>query len=388
MKKMILLLAVASLSMPLSAQDGSVSGSKHSVVTNRFWSNWFVQGNVTWNAFYGADGGRRMLTAPFHQFPSGGGQGYTGLGMSVALGKWFTPGLGLRTKVNAWRLGSKSDGGAEPDKYWAANEQVLLNVSNLLLGYNGQRVWNVIPYIGAGINRNMSQNHYSTQLSCGLLNTFRLSRKVSVNAEIGWNSWEAANQGLGLKKRHQQLTAEIGLTLGLGKSRWEKATDTGASEALLLGEIDALNAQLADVHYANQLLQEELAKKCPEPTYNTAAVAEVERKPEKVMVAAPVSVFFEKGQARLASSRDRQNVQSLAETAKNAGCRVVVTGYADSKTGGAERNRKLSELRAQAVADELVRLGVGREKIEVVAAGGVDTLAPADNNRRATIELK
>ena len=226
MRKLLLMLVFTSISAASIAQDDAVSEAKHSVETNRFWSNWFVQGNVTWNAFYSA-GGRRVLTAPFHKFPTGGGQGYTGLGASLAIGKWFTPGIGLRTKVNAWRLGSKPDGGTSPDNYWAANEQVLLNLSNLLLGYNEHRVWNLIPYIGAGINRNMSQNHYSTQFSFGLLNTLRLSRKMSVNVELGWNSWEAANTGLGLKQRTQQLTAEIGLTYGLGKSRWNKPVDAG-----------------------------------------------------------------------------------------------------------------------------------------------------------------
>ena len=54
----------------------------------------------------------------------------------------------------------------------------------------------------------------------------------------------------------------------------------------------------------------------------------------------------------------------------------------------ADANMKLSERRAQAVADELVRLGVNPQRIEVVAAGGVDTLTPAEYNRRATVELK
>ena len=157
---------------------------------------------------------------------------------------------------------------------------------------------------------------------------------------------------------------------------------------MLLGELDAVNAQLADVHAENQRLQEELAKKCPELTYNTAAVAEVNRKPVVEMVAAPISVFFEKGQVRLASGRDRQNLQSLAETVKSADCRIVVTGYADSKTGSTERNRQLSELRAQTVADELVRMGVNRDRIEVVAAGGVGTLTPMEYNRRVVIEMK
>ena len=383
MRKVLLLLCFVSMSAVMLAQEDAVTEDKHSVKTNRFWSNWFVQGDVTWNAFYGAGGGRRVLTASFHKFPTGGGAGYTGLGASLAIGKWFTPGLGLRTKVNAWRLGSKPDGGGDPDQYWAANEQVLVNLSNLLMGYNEYRVWNFIPFFGAGINRNMSQDHYSTQLSFGLLNTFRISRRVWVNAEIGWNSWEANNTGIGLKKRHQQLTAELGLTFGLGKSRWKKVTDSGASNALLQGELDALNAQLEDALAENNRLQNELANQ-PKAT---AAVSTAAPKVVTKVVAAPVSVFFTVGKA-VVSKKDLQNVSALAEVAKQNNAQLKVTGFADSKTGSAEYNQRLSQQRAEAVADALVQMGVERSQIEVVAAGGVDTLNPFDYNRRAVVEIK
>ena len=78
----------------------------------------------------------------------------------------------------------------------------------------------------------------------------------------------------------------------------------------------------------------------------------------------------------------------LAKVAKDNDVKVVVTGYADSNTGSADYNRRLSEQRAEAVAAELVKLGIARDRIETVAAGGVDTLTPATYNRRATVELK
>ena len=90
---------------------------------------------------------------------------------------------------------------------------------------------------------------------------------------------------------------------------------------------------------------------------------------------------------RCSHSRAFFSVKALAELAIDKNASVLVTGYAD-KSGNADANMKLSERRAQAVADELVRLGVNRQRIEIVAAGGVDTLKPAEYNRRATIELK
>ena len=88
------------------------------------------------------------------------------------------------------------------------------------------------------------------------------------------------------------------------------------------------------------------------------------------------------------SKKDLINIEAVASAAKNAGAKVVVTGSADSKTGSSAYNQKLSEARAQAVADELVNLGVDRSKIEVKGIGGVDQVAPFNLNRRAVIQLK
>ena len=91
---------------------------------------------------------------------------------------------------------------------------------------------------------------------------------------------------------------------------------------------------------------------------------------------------------KLQSKKDLVNLESLATTIKNSGCKVVITGSADSKTGSSAYNQKLSEGRAKAVADELVNLGVSRDKIEVKGIGGVNDVTPYTLNRRAVIELK
>lgn len=384
MKKLFLLLAVASLSLGAMAQDEDdmdiAPAERHRVATNGFWQNWFLGANVTWNAFYGV--GERSLVAPFRKFPSG--TYYNGLGMSLSLGKWLTPVFGLRTKINAWQMGKK-DQGLGGDKYWTANEQLLINATSLFRGYDEQRFWNLIPYVGAGVHRNMTHAHYSTALSLGLLNTLRLSPRFSANIELAWNSAEGSNGGMALKNRNQHFAVELGITWHIGKNNWKHATDQEAVSALTEGELDALNAQLADALAENERLQQELDAK-PMPTAAVTTVAPAVRTVEKI-VSAPVSIFFEVGKANVIASRDMLSVKTLAELAIEKNASVVVTGYAD-KSGNADANMKLSERRAKAVADELVRLGVNRQRIEIVAAGAVDTLKPAEYNRRATVELK
>lgn len=239
MKRLFLIGAFACLTLNMVAQD----------------SQWFVQGNFVWNAWYGV--GEKSLVAPLHKFPGGGGKGYTGWGISLAGGRWMTSVMALRTKLNLWQMGTKSDDGLAADKYWTLNEQVMFNVSSLLLGHNPYRLWNCIPYIGAGLSRNMSGAHYTSDLSFGILNTFRLTPKLAANFEIGWNSYEG-NGGIALKDRKQQITFEFGLTWCFGTSKASKKADADAIESLSQGEIDALNAQLADMEAENEQLRKEL----------------------------------------------------------------------------------------------------------------------------------
>ena len=167
------------------------------------------------------------------------------------------------------------------------------------------------------------------------------------------------------------------MTYNLGKATWNKVPDVDAINALHQSQLDALNAQLADANAENDRLNNLIKNhKCPEA--KTVTVKEV--------ATAPVSVFFNIGKSKIASRKDLQNVKAMTETNKDA--KFVVTGYADSKTGSASYNQKLSQKRAEAVANELVKMGVSRDNIEVVAAGGVNTLSPINYNRRATVEIK
>ena len=389
MKKLFLMLAVASLSLNAMAQEDPTE--KYSVSTNSFWSNWFIQGDVTWNSFY-VGSVNKFGSTPFNKFPLGskpdGSEGHpTSLGFSVAVGKWFTPGLGLRTKANALWLSKAFD--SKSDKYLAINEQALFNLHNLLGGYDEDRFWNFIPYAGAGVARNFDAKANSFVLSAGILNTFKVGKKLFLNLDLGYYSYDhafcgAARGGIRPASRFNQLSLEVGVTYNLGKGTWNKTPDVDAIKALSQGQIDALNAQLTDAQSENARLKDLLANQQKEVAQATAVATKTVTK----VVAAPVSVFFNINKSKIASKKDLQNVSDLVKTAKENNSKLVVTGYADSKTGSAAYNQKLSEKRAQTVADELVKMGVDRNNIEIVAAGGVTTLSPISYNRRATVEIK
>ena len=344
MKKLLIVLALASVSLTSMAQEDPTL--KYSVATNSFWSNWFLQGNFAYTAFYSNEEKHEGFSkSPLKDFRRG-------LGFSVAIGKWFTPGIGLRTKFNAMDGKSVLSTNADNNKikYWNLQEQALLNLSNLLCGYNETRVWNFIPYFGVGIARNCSYNTYELVGSAGILNTFRVSKRVAINLDLGYNlcgdDFEGMEYAWGrnLDAAHDRwFTAEVGLTLNLGTATWNKVPDVDAIKALSQSQIDALKAQLADANAENDRLKNMLA--------------------------------------------NLVNVQALAKYAIENNNNLLVTGYADSATGSAPHNQVLSEKRAKRVADELVKMGVAENKISQEAKGGVDILSPISYNRRATVQI-
>ena len=378
MKKLLIVLAMCGLTMGASAQETTTDlVQKYSVATNSFWSNWFIQVGADWNAYYSnEEHGQGLSHSPFKGFRAVPG-------FSVAVGKWFTPGLGLRTKFQGVWGRQVYDDVKHTRHMWTLNENVLFNLSNMLYGYNPERVWNFVPFLGGGINRNCSDNNYAMNLSFGILNTFRVSNKVGINFELGWNYAEEDFDGISAGKgsrvwegKDNRLYAEVGLTFNLGKATWEKTPDVDAIKALSQSQIDALNAQLNDANSENARLKNLLAEKKNE------APASV-----KNYSNAPMSVFFNINKAKVASRKDLVNVKGLADYAKENNVNLVVTGYADSATGSAAYNQKLSERRAETVANELVKMGVSRDQITTEGKGGVKDLSPVSYNRRATVKI-
>ena len=387
MKKLFMMLALAGMSLSSMAQDADPV-KKHSVATNSFWNNWFVQVGGNWNVWYSSqEHGLDLKTNPFSKDRAN-------FGAAIAVGKWFTPGLGLRVKAQGiW--GKTVGGNYVPgvtlpndkntyfNRYWILNGHALFNVSNMLFGYNPNRVWNVIPFVGAGFGRTMTHNLYAMDLSGGLLNEFRLSKRVALNVEFGLNRLETDIDGTEVTNGHRgwdshdnNFYGEVGLTFNLGKATWENTPDVDAIKALSQSQIDALNAQLNDANAENARLKDLLSKQQP-----------VENKTVKEFIMTPISVFFNLDKTNIASKKDLVNVAAVAKYAKDNNTNLLVTGYADSATGKSAHNQWLSEQRAKTVANELVKMGVNRDNIKTDARGGVNELSPIQFNRRATVQI-
>ena len=387
MKKFVIGAALLGMSMTAFAQQADPT-LKYSVATNSFWSNWFIQVGGDYNIWYSnQEHGRGLDNGGNYNFLSKQRRSFGG---SVAIGKWFTPGIGLRTKLQGFNSKKIGAVGVTSQHFWSLNEHIMFNLSNLFMGYNPERVWNISPFIGGGMARNMSANRYVMQLSAGINSSWRLCRNLDLYAEAGWNRMEDnfdgnemaqlsnTHYGRGWEDKDNYLYAEIGLTFKLGKATWNKTPDVDAIKALSQSQIDALNSQLNDLNAENGKLRKELAEK-PKTTVLTKSLKE--------FVATPISVFFNIGKIDVALLKDLVNVRALAKYAIENNSHILVTGYADSSTGTPAINQRLSEQRANTIVEELVKMGVNRSNIRTAAGGGVKMLEYPDYDRRATVQI-
>ena len=78
MRKLMIVLALAGLTMSAAAQEQNKPTRKYSVAANSFWSNWFPQGGVEWSAWYNNQEHQQSLDlncSPFKKFPCGSVRG-------------------------------------------------------------------------------------------------------------------------------------------------------------------------------------------------------------------------------------------------------------------------------------------------------------------------
>lgn len=346
------------------------STDKFKVETNRFWSNWFVSAGGGVNLYFGDHDkqvkfGKRLAPA-----------------VDVAIGKWFTPGIGVRFAYSglsvkgATQTGIHSTGEEVPGKggygYWLTKQKfnyfnfhldAMFNVSNLLFGYNPNRVYSLSPYVGLGVMKT-NDTPKATEIAghFGLLNSFRLCDALDLNLDIRGtlvsDAFDGENAGRG---GEGMLTATVGLTYKFKKRGWDKAKTVVRIDNRA---INALRQQLSDAEAENDRLKRALAEG------NRQKAKEIVTKASANLVTFPI------GKATL-SNEARANLSLLAEAIKSGDGNVVytITGYADAGTGSKRINERLSKRRAEAVRDCLVKeFGVSESQLRVDHKGGVDNM--------------
>lgn len=387
MKKILMLLAIASFGAITMAQDNNSNcDNKNEVMTNKFWDNWFISGGV----------GAEMLI--------GNSDTYYGIGdrisptFNVGVGKWFTPGLGLRLQYSGFEargarkgFGSYAKGTGDAKGYYDQkfhymnlHGDVMFNLNALIGGYNPNRVYEVIPYLGAGFTHNYSgvDKTQGLAVNAGVINKFRVSPVLDVNLELsGMMTQNKFDAELGGSKDFDGVVAAtVGVTYYFKNRGFKKSKPCPPqliSEAELAGMRDRMNAMAGE----NQNLKDQLAV-VPAP------VVVVEENVEVIPAIAPHAIFFNLGSS-VVSPQELINLGFMADqVAEYPTLKLKLTGYADAATGTAENNRKISLKRAEAVADALnKKYGISRDRMTTDAAGGVDKFDKDYLNRMVMIEV-
>lgn len=379
-KKTILAAMAFMAAFPVLAQETGNNGDitetveysndKYKVETNRFWSNWFISAGAGGQVLFGDHDRQRKFgerIAP---------------ALDIAVGKWFTPGIGVRLMYSglsakgATQDGSYQSGGAISGKPWHGywlNEQkfhyfnfhadVMFNLMNIIGGYKEKRVYSLSPYGGVGVARVTSApKNAEVTGHLGLLNTFRLCDALDLNLDIRSTFINDMFDGeVGGRGGETMLTASLGLTYKFKQRGWDKSKTVIRTN---VGEINALRDQLNRANDENARLRN--------------AIDESNRNPKQEVkkTAASNLIIFRIGRADL-SKEARANLGLLAEAIKASDPNAVytITGYADAGTGSKKTNERLSKKRAEAVYDCLVNeYGVSESQLKVDYKGGVDNM--------------
>ncbi len=382
MKGLKLMICATALSASAFAQVNDSQAAKiekHTVQTNLFKDNWFIGANIGGQYYFGDQRksySRKKLLSPVFE---------------INVGKWFTPALGLRMGFG----GYQAKGYASTETAYAYKKvsnnvyrtkwgvldlhaDVMFNPINMIGGYRADRLYNIIPYASVGYARNITGNDNELSLGLGLINSFRINKRLDINVEargLVYNDVMDGNKGG--RNYEGSMAVMAGVTYRLGKTGWEKGS--GVS----IAELEAVQSKLRDMNAENEALNRKVAVmdqdlKQKDQDLQNAQANQANGELEDAM---EYTAFFAINKAYL-SQKEAVNLEAYADLIKKfPNSKFVITGYADKQTGSAEYNEKLSKLRAEAVYNTLVdKYGVNADQLTMEYKGGVDTMYH-DNSR-------
>lgn len=296
---------------------------------------------------------------------------------NLGVGRWISPYLGFRFSAYYGSM-HWNEGVTASARVANLNVDFMWDMFNSIGGYRPKRVFSIVPYIGLGgsyvyhfhpVTGNIQDrkgdgiksNQWLLPVSAGLQLRFRLSEYVDFFAEgramfYGDNfNDEAYGRPIDI-----DLSAVGGFTFHLTGSKFKRYNPCDYVDYInnANAQINDLRGALATTSAALAAAQAQLP--CPDVTV-------VEPAPAVTLLP---TVRFKINSAYV-SSEEMVNVYNVAEYLKaNPNTSIVVRGYADEDTGTSEYNMKLSERRAQAVADILVGdYGIDSSRLVLEAAG-------------------
>lgn len=405
MKKIFLSVVLMMCTIAVSAQQAvqpqTKRGGVKGYVTNGFWDNWEISvgGGVTYNAVEGAIG----------QHDRGSFWHRLGYEVNVSGTKWFMPAFGARLQFQYgefenWDLATGERKVSTPSVF--IHTDFMINLSNWIR-YREDRAYYAVPFFGFGYQAVGFTDKYadkygagtgqSLAFTAGWLNKFRLCDALDFNIELKAWLYRQGNLapliGGGNGGYASAFSTTVGLTYRFHKRNFDRRPTysdeqvAGFLKSLVdkdLALADAAAAAEQAMAAADQAISDAAAAKAAADK----AIAEANARAGRVYVNGRSLTFFDIGQWTI-NDREKTRLDVLAEEIIAGDPQKVYTieGHADKNTGSAARNQKISDLRAKAVRDYLVKKGVNENQLRTKGMGDKDApFGSAITNRVAVLK--
>lgn len=390
MKRNLLSIAILALSVgSVCAQETSAEGLRwQGLCNNGFWSNMelMVGGGVTYSAW--------------NDWGSNQGKFKDNLGWTaeIAATKWFNPIVGARLQAVGGELKMSNDSHDKFSSYWIMPHlDGVVNLSNWIGGYRNDRVYYAKIFAGMGVSVVDVNDGASAGFAfdAGMNHTFRLGRAMDLNLEskvficAGRDMPDAVSQNAG--RFGQIYSVTLGVTYRFNQRSWSAAYSQSDVEGYLaaiavleagLAQSMGNEAVLADRLEAQQVAHDNVLRENRE--LRTELVREEHIYTSNVIGSS--AVFFKINSAEL-SNQAKATLQLVVDAIKESpdDTKFTIVGHADAATGTPAYNQALSERRAEAVYNYLVKQGIDKSRLSWKGVGSTDSIFPVNNTNRVVI---
>ena len=370
MKKLFLLLAVAAMSAQMNAQT---------VVESKNFDNWYI----------GVNGGANLQAKDFKEMNFQAG---------LRIGRWFTPVVGLAIEGQAF-MGNK--GGLDLiDKKFPKLTNVTwfgtLNFNNWFGGYTGTaRPFEVIGIAGLGWlhvwDKNINpKNAMSSKVGLDFALNFGSDNQFQLYLEPAL-IYNIAQSGMRVEYNINRalFTASLGFNYKFKNSNGTH--NFKIAELRDQAEIDGLNAKINELRADVSAKDSKIAADANTIADLKAKLAECEARPVQIIenvkketVLQPV-VIFRQGKSTIDAAQ-YASIEMVAKYMKNhKDAKVIVRGFA-SPEGNVELNQKLSEQRAAAVKNALIKkYKIAADRISTEGLGATDKISEENDFNRVAM---
>ena len=328
--------------------------------------------------------------------------------LGVRLGRNFTPVFGLAAESNIYfkEVGRKQGGLHKTGTAVNGINTSLLGTVNLInwvAGYKGEpRCFEVSAVYGLGwghvfsnaADYNDNMNMFTSKagldfaFNLGKAKAWQLYVEPSMNWALNGNGYEGVKYDI----NRAMFQVNVGLVYKFKNSNGTHnfTLASGRDQA----EVDALNAQINSLREQNATLtskdeqnQKNLSAKDAEINNLKKALDECNKRPAKTATATNLqpTVIFRQGKS-VVDPAQVASIELIANYMKNhKDANVEIKGYA-SPEGSKELNQRLSEKRAEAVKDILVKkYKISANRLKTTGMGATDKLfEQVEFNRVAT----